>query len=78
MVCDVVCTGDASELPIGDGSAKLFVDAINKAGVVETGGAREPVRVTETIELATDDGRSTLVIEPIEGPADAPPLQLFL
>ena len=50
---DVLIELDASEPPIMDGSARPFVDALERAGIVERGGTveylelRAPVRVTD-------------------------------
>ena len=46
---------DSPELPIGNGSADLFVDAFLKAGTVELPHAPAPVHLTKPITV--DDGR---------------------
>ena len=50
------------ELPAGDGSAAMFVDAMAGAGVVEQGAIRHPIVVREPITVR--DGEATLAIVP--------------
>lgn len=45
----------AEEMPILDGSAVEFCRMFEKAGVVEQGGALNPIRITEIIELSFGD-----------------------
>ncbi len=40
---------DGPELPAGDGSARLFVDALREAGVVGQGAPRRPLVITESV-----------------------------
>lgn len=46
---------DANEPPIADGSSREYCRMIQKAETAPQGGAREPYRVTEPIELRQDD-----------------------
>ncbi len=56
---------DANEPPIGDGSARPFVELIKKAGVVEQGVPRAVYEVTEPIHLETKSGSiMTIVPDP--------------
>ena len=47
---------DANEPPIGDGSAKPFVDLIQQCGVVEQAAPRAEYAVTEPIFIETKSG----------------------
>src|SRR3954452_22137440 len=56
---------DANEPPIGDGSARPYLELIKKAGVAEQGVPRSPFVVTETIHIETKTGSlMTLVPDP--------------
>jgi UDP-3-O-[3-hydroxymyristoyl] N-acetylglucosamine deacetylase/3-hydroxyacyl-[acyl-carrier-protein] dehydratase len=54
---------DSNEPPIGDGSAKLFVDLIREAGIVEQPAPRTAFEISEPIHLETKSG-SLLTIVP--------------
>ena len=54
---------DANEPPIGDGSARPFVDCIKKAGIVEQEANRRVFEIREPIHLETKGG-SILTIVP--------------
>ena len=54
---------DANEPPIGDGSARLFVELIKKAGIVAQDAPRSYYAVNEPIHLETKNG-SVLIIVP--------------
>ena len=56
---------DGPEIPIGDGSARLFLDAILEAGVVEQEQPRKYAYITERIKVA--DGDKFASIEPYNG-----------
>lgn len=56
---------DGPELPIGDGSAQPFTDAIARAGLTELAGHAEPLVVREPIRVASPDGRAWVAAEPI-------------
>ena len=45
---NVIIELDASEPPIMDGSSKFFVEAIEKAGIVEQDAFREEYEVTRS------------------------------
>lgn len=57
---------DASELPILDGSAKPFADAIKKAGIVEQDAEREYFEISEVISISDPDTGSDITIIPSE------------
>ena len=57
---------DANEPPIGDGSARPFVDCIKKAGIVEQEANRRVFEIREPIHLETKGG-SILTIVPDKG-----------
>jgi UDP-3-O-[3-hydroxymyristoyl] N-acetylglucosamine deacetylase/3-hydroxyacyl-[acyl-carrier-protein] dehydratase len=46
---------DANEPPIGDGSAREYVKMIDHAGLAPQAEPREPYRVTEPLQLQTED-----------------------
>ena len=54
---------DAPEMPILDGSAAMFIEAIRKAGIVEQDAEAKTCVVTEKIEFTASNG-STYTIEP--------------
>jgi len=65
--CDldnVIIELDASELPIMDGSSKFFVEAIEKAEVVEQEAARNYYVVKEVISFADDATGSEIIVMP--------------
>lgn len=51
-----------AEIPILDGSAKPFVDAILTVGIKALATCIEPIRVQKTIRI--EDGNTSIVIEP--------------
>jgi UDP-3-O-[3-hydroxymyristoyl] N-acetylglucosamine deacetylase/3-hydroxyacyl-[acyl-carrier-protein] dehydratase len=53
---------NASEPPIMDGSAKFFVEALEKAGTVTLDAEREEYIVKEVISLADDDGSEVILM----------------
>lgn len=65
---------DSDELPIGDGSATLFVDAIKRAGIVDQETARRPLVVTEplTVRASAGEGAEGVIIAL---PNDVPALE---
>ena len=67
--CDldnVIIELDASELPIMDGSSKYFVEAIEKAEVVEQDAARKYYVVKEVISFTDDATGSEIIVMPCE------------
>ncbi len=57
---------DAPETPILDGSSKLYVEAIMKAGVVEQNAERQYFTITEVIRHSDPDRKTELLILPDE------------
>ncbi len=55
---------DASEPPIMDGSSKFFVDAIEKAGIVEQDELREEYVVTDIVSYVDDETGSEILVMP--------------
>ena len=53
---------DASEPPIGDGSAQQYVELIKSAGVVEQPVPRSHYQITEPIHVETRDGSLMTVV----------------
>jgi UDP-3-O-[3-hydroxymyristoyl] N-acetylglucosamine deacetylase/3-hydroxyacyl-[acyl-carrier-protein] dehydratase len=53
---------DGPEMPIGDGSALLFTEAIHRAGTVEQDALREPIIIHEPMTVR--DGDATLAVFP--------------
>ena len=59
------------ELPMGDGSSRLFLDAVVEAGVVSLdveGEGREPLVITKPVQVGGEDGASLIALP---GPTDA-------
>lgn len=56
---------DGSELPIGDGSAQAYVDALEKAGSEEQDAAREYLVITGKVVYGDDETFAS--IEPYDG-----------
>ncbi len=48
---------NGQEIPAGDGSAKMFVDALKKAGIVELGGEKRVFVVKSPIIVSSGDAR---------------------
>ncbi|MAL59836.1 MAG: UDP-3-O-[3-hydroxymyristoyl] N-acetylglucosamine deacetylase [Flavobacteriaceae bacterium] len=57
---------NASEPPIMDGSSKYFVEAIEKAGIVEQDAEREEYVVEEVISFLDEESGSEITIIPAE------------
>lgn len=57
---------DGEEFPILDGSARLYAEAIGKAGVTEQNAERRYFEVREKMELASEDGESRITLLPDE------------
>lgn len=55
---------DASEPPIMDGSAKFFVEAIEKAGIIEQEAFREEYVVTQVVSYIDEESGSEILIMP--------------
>lgn len=56
---------DGAELPIGDGSAQLYMDALEQAGSEEQDAAREYMVITERVVYGDDEAFAA--IEPFQG-----------
>lgn len=61
-----VSGGQAGELPGGDGSSQLFVDAIREAGVVEQDAATEPLIIRKPVQVSLEGA----TIAALPGPTD--------
>lgn len=57
---------DGPEFPILEGSAKLYVENIQRVGIVEQDAEKEYCVVTEPIEYRDENGVSVVRIEPAE------------
>ncbi|WP_179351846.1 bifunctional UDP-3-O-[3-hydroxymyristoyl] N-acetylglucosamine deacetylase/3-hydroxyacyl-ACP dehydratase [Winogradskyella vidalii] len=55
---------DASEPPIMDGSSKFFVEAIEKAGIVEQEAFREVYEVTQVVSYTDEESGSEIILMP--------------
>ncbi|NRD20134.1 bifunctional UDP-3-O-[3-hydroxymyristoyl] N-acetylglucosamine deacetylase/3-hydroxyacyl-ACP dehydratase [Winogradskyella eckloniae] len=55
---------DASEPPIMDGSSKFFVEAIEKAGILEQEAFREVYEVTQVVSYADEESGSEIILMP--------------
>ncbi len=57
---------DNMEFPIMDGSAKMFCDLFEKAGIVEQNAPQKYLKITQKIEFSDDKG-NIASLEPVEG-----------
>ena len=55
---------NASEPPIMDGSSKFFVEALEKAGIVEQDDFREEYVITDVISYSDEESGSELIVMP--------------
>jgi UDP-3-O-[3-hydroxymyristoyl] N-acetylglucosamine deacetylase/3-hydroxyacyl-[acyl-carrier-protein] dehydratase len=55
---------DSSEPPIMDGSSKFFVEALEKAGIVEQDLFREEYQVTEVVSYCDEETGSEIILMP--------------
>lgn len=55
---------DASEPPIMDGSSKFFIEALEKAGIVEQDAVREEYVVTEVVSYSDEESGSEIILMP--------------
>lgn len=55
---------DSSEPPIMDGSSKFFVEALEKAGIVEQEAFREEYQVTEVVSYSDEESGSEIILMP--------------
>ncbi|MCR8667635.1 bifunctional UDP-3-O-[3-hydroxymyristoyl] N-acetylglucosamine deacetylase/3-hydroxyacyl-ACP dehydratase [Aestuariibaculum sp. M13] len=61
---NVILELNASEPPIMDGSSKFFVEAIEKAGIVEQDAFREEFVVTDIVAYTDEDSGSEILVMP--------------
>lgn len=61
---NVVLELNASEPPIMDGSSKFFVEAIEKAGIVEQDAFREEFVVTDIVSYTDEESGSEILVMP--------------
>ncbi|MDT8414206.1 MAG: bifunctional UDP-3-O-[3-hydroxymyristoyl] N-acetylglucosamine deacetylase/3-hydroxyacyl-ACP dehydratase [Flavobacteriaceae bacterium] len=57
---------DASEPPIMDGSSKFFVEALEKAGIIELEACREEYVVTEVVSYTDEETGSEILVMPAD------------
>jgi UDP-3-O-[3-hydroxymyristoyl] N-acetylglucosamine deacetylase/3-hydroxyacyl-[acyl-carrier-protein] dehydratase len=55
---------DMDEIPIRDGSARFFVEALESAGIEQQNAVREYIEIKKTIHLKDDEKGFELLIEP--------------
>lgn len=70
-VTDAEIELDAPELPIGDGSALHFIDAILSAGLRPMGDEAAPIEPREPLSVESADGRASITAEPLD-PGEPP------
>ena len=61
-----VAGGHVGEIPGGDGSSKIFVDALRDAGTAEQDAQREPLIITKPVQVSHGDA----TIAALPGPTD--------
>ena len=61
---NVIIELDASEPPIMDGSSKYFVEAIEKAGIVDLEAFREEYVVSDVISYSDEESGSEILVMP--------------
>lgn len=64
---NVIVDIDAEETPILDGSARFYVEALQKAGVVEQQQEREYFVVTEPVSFSLPEKQIEIRVEPYDG-----------
>ncbi|WP_178985268.1 bifunctional UDP-3-O-[3-hydroxymyristoyl] N-acetylglucosamine deacetylase/3-hydroxyacyl-ACP dehydratase [Winogradskyella helgolandensis] len=55
---------DSSEPPIMDGSSKFFVEAIEKAGIIEQDAFREEYEITQVVSYTDEETGSEIILMP--------------
>jgi len=55
QVDNVMVEVDGPEMPVGDGSANIYVDAIDEAGIVEQDRPRREIVISEPISISAKD-----------------------
>lgn len=61
---NIIIEIDAPETPILDGSAKSYIDALNKAGKIEQKAAREVIKISEPIRYTNEDNDCEIIAIP--------------
>ncbi|WP_053991065.1 bifunctional UDP-3-O-[3-hydroxymyristoyl] N-acetylglucosamine deacetylase/3-hydroxyacyl-ACP dehydratase [Mangrovimonas sp. TPBH4] len=61
---NIIIELNASEPPIMDGSSKYFIEALEKAGIVEQEDFREEYVVTEIISYSDEESGSEIIVMP--------------
>ncbi|MBU3822264.1 bifunctional UDP-3-O-[3-hydroxymyristoyl] N-acetylglucosamine deacetylase/3-hydroxyacyl-ACP dehydratase [Flavobacteriaceae bacterium XHP0103] len=61
---NVIIELNASEPPIMDGSSKFFVEALEKAGIIELDACREEYVVTEIVSYTDEESGSEILLMP--------------
>lgn len=64
---NIIVDIDAEETPILDGSARFYVEALQKAGVVEQQQEREYFVVTEPVSFSLPEKQIEIRVEPYDG-----------
>lgn len=64
---NIIVDIDAGETPILDGSARFYVEALQKAGVVEQQQEREYFVVTEPVSFSLPEKQIEIRVEPYDG-----------
>lgn len=63
---NVIIQLDASEPPIMDGSSKFFIEALEKAGIVEQDAFREEYVVTDVVSYTDEESGSEIIVMPAD------------
>jgi UDP-3-O-[3-hydroxymyristoyl] N-acetylglucosamine deacetylase/3-hydroxyacyl-[acyl-carrier-protein] dehydratase len=64
-----VAGGSVGELPMGDGSSRLFVDALHKGQVVELDAPKHPLIISQPVQVTRQDSSGASVAA-LPGPTD--------
>ena len=63
---NVLIDVDTEEMPIMDGSSRVFVEALSRAGAKEQAATREYLKIEETITFEIPEKKISLSIEPAD------------
>lgn len=66
---NVIIEIDSKEVPILDGSARFYAEAIAKDGLVEQNAERKYINISETLELKDEKTGSWIKVEPAGRPS---------
>ena len=69
---------NASEPPIMDGSSKFFIQALEKAGIIDQNVFREEYEVTQVISYSDEESGSEILLMPSKIPTVFIPIQITL